>query len=260
MADRGRPTRAGWAVVLLLVVALVAAPVSTGRGLADAPRVLVLTRTEGFRHASIPQARRALVTIGAQAGLRVTLTSDVRRFTPEGLRPFRAVVFALTTGDVLDPPAQTALRRFVERGGGFAGIHSAADTESGWPFYGRLLGARFRAHPPVQAAVVEVIDRSHPSTAHLPRRWERTDEWYAFAEGPDRAVHVLARLDERSYSPGEASMGGGHPIAWCQRVGRGRSWYTAGGHTVAAYAEPDFREHLAGGLRYATGQAAAGCS
>ena len=141
----------------------------------------------------------------------------------------------------------------------FAGIHSAADTESGWPFYGQLLGARFRSHPPVQRAVVEVLDRSHPSTAHLPRRWERVDEWYAFVGGPGPGVHVLARLDEASYEPGEASMRGEHPIVWCRQVARGRSWYTALGHTAAAYVEPAFRAHLAGGLRYVAGLVPASC-
>ena len=252
MAYVGRARAAG-RLTLLAGIVVAAAPLPAAEPAADAPRVLVLTRTEGFRHASIPAARRALVAIGRQAGLEVTLTSDTRRFTSTGLRRFRAVVFALTTGDVLDPPAQDALRRFVERGGGFAGIHSAADTESGWPFYGQLLGARFRSHPPVQRAVVQVLDRSHPSTAHLPRRWERVDEWYAFDDGPGPGVHVLARLDEATYEPGEASMRGGHPIVWCRQVARGRSWFTAGGHTTAAYAERAFRAHLAGGLRYVAG-------
>jgi len=67
-------------------------------------------------------------------------------------------------------------------------------------------------------------------------------------------VHVLATLDETSYSGGK--MGADHPIAWCQAIDGGRSWYTAMGHTSESYAEPLFRLHLLGGIESAAGGAA----
>ena len=65
-------------------------------------------------------------------------------------------------------------------------------------------------------------------------------------------MRVLALLDESTYSGG--SMGARHPIAWCRRFQGGRSWYTGGGHTAASYAEPRFRCHLLGGIRWAAGR------
>ena len=62
---------------------------------------------------------------------------------------------------------------------------------------------------------------------------------------------MLLRLDETSYPGGQ--MGSDHPIAWYHDFDGGRSWYTAGGHTDAAFAEPKFLEHLLGGIRYAAG-------
>ena len=70
---------------------------------------------------------------------------------------------------------------------------------------------------------------------------------------PGTRVRVLARLDESSYDPGGTAMGADHPIAWAHEVGKGRSWYTGGGHTSEAYAEPLFRAHLLGGILYAAG-------
>ena len=162
------------------------------------------------------------------------------------------MIFLLTTGDVLDAAQQDAFERYMRGGGGYAGVHSAADTEYDWAWYGRLVGAYFRNHPAVQRAAIEVLARE-ASTARLPRRWVRTDEWYSFASSPSRAVRVLARLDESSYEPGASSMGADHPIAWAHELGQGRAWYTGGGHTSEAYAEPLFRAHLLGGIVYAAG-------
>ena len=148
---------------------------------------------------------------------------------------------------------QAAFERFIRAGGGFAGVHAAADTEHGWPWYGRLIGTRFRNHPHIQRASVRVINRTHPSTVGLPRTWTRVDEWYNFTRNPRRAVRVLATLDEASYSPGEGAMGADHPIAWFHAYQGGRAWFTAGGHTDESYDEPMFRKHLLGGIRYAAG-------
>jgi type 1 glutamine amidotransferase len=206
--------------------------------------VLVFTRTEGFRHASIAQGLELLREVAPRRGLRIAATEDPRRFTDRGLRGVRAVVFLSSTGDVLDRPQERALERFVRRGGGWLGIHAAADAETGWAFYQQqLLGARFTSHPPIQRATIAVEDRSHPATRHLPRRWTREDEWYSFRASPRRRVNVVASLDERTYDPGSLRMGD-HPIAWWRRAGRGRAFYTALGHTSASYGEARFRRHV----------------
>jgi type 1 glutamine amidotransferase len=220
-------------------------------------RALVFTRTLGFRHASIPVAVAALRRLGPGAGVEVDHTEDPARFTAAGLRPYRVVVFLHTTGDVLDQAGEAALRDFVEGGGGWVGVHAAADTEYDWPWYETLAGARFARHPAVQRATVRVVDREHPATAPLPATWARTDEWYDFRSNPRGRVHVLATLDESTYQGG--GMGADHPIAWCHPVGQGRALYTAGGHTEASWAERRFLAHLAGGLRWAAGAAAGDC-
>ena len=221
-------------------------------------QVLVFSKTSGFRHDSIPAGIAAIRSLGRANGFSVSATENASAFTPKRLRPFDAVVFLNTTGNVLGPRQQKAFKGYIRRGGGWAGIHSAADTEYDWPFYGRLLGAYFLSHPAVQPATVDVTDPSHPSTRQLPARWQRTDEWYSFRSNPRGAVHVLATLDESTYSGG--TMGADHPIAWCHPFKGGRAWYTAGGHTIESYSEPDFRHHLLGGILRAAGLASGNCS
>ena len=136
------------------------------------------------------------------------------RSPPRNLAEYDAVVFLSTTGDVLDAEQQTAFEGYIRNGGGYVGIHAAADTEYDWAFYGGLAGAYFQSHPAIQPATVDVEDRAHPATPHLARTWDRTDEWYNYRSNPRDRAHVLASLDESSYSGG--TMNGDHPIAWCQ--------------------------------------------
>ena len=223
---------------------------------AEAPSVLVFSKTNGYRHASIPAGIEAIRALGEAHGFQVEATEDSTRFRPERLEAVDVVVFLNTTGDVLGPAGQAALRAFVEEGGGFVGVHAATDTEYDWPWYGRLVGAYFKRHPRVQTATVHVEDSGHPSTAPLPDAWTRRDEWYDFRANPRDSVRVLLTLDESTYEGG--TMGADHPVAWCRSVGAGRSWYTAGGHTVASYRDRLFRRHLLGGLRWAVRESPSG--
>jgi type 1 glutamine amidotransferase len=214
-------------------------------------RVLVFSRTAGFRHDSIPDGIAAVRRIGGEEGFEVEATEDASVFTDDRLAGFDAVVFLLTTGDVLDDGQERALQRYIGRGGGFVGVHSASDTEHAWPWYGELVGAFFAGHPAIQGASVFVTDRVHASTRELPERWDRTDEWYNFDANPRPKVHVLARLDEATYSGG--AMGSDHPISWCRFFDGGRTWYTAMGHTRESYSDTLFIRHLSGGIRFAAG-------
>ncbi|WP_326653760.1 ThuA domain-containing protein [Streptomyces sp. NBC_01750] len=222
-----------------------------------AKRVLVFSKTAGFRHDSIPTGIAALKELGRTSNITVDATEEAAQFTTGNLARYDAVVFLSTTGDVLGADQQKAFENYVSTGGGYMGVHAAADTEYDWAFYGGLVGAYFASHPQIQPATVRVEDHTHPSTAHLGDAWERTDEWYNYRTNPRTQARVLATLDETSYQGG--TMKGDHPIAWCQTYQGGRAFYTGGGHTKESYAEPAFRTHLLGGLRYAAGQVKADC-
>lgn len=214
-------------------------------------RVLVFTKTAGYRHESIPDGVDALRRIGGSRGWAIEQTEDSGAFTDEGLAGFDAVVFLSTTGDVLDDAQQAAFERFIRGGKGYMGIHAAADTEYEWAWYAGLVGAQFKGHPAVQEATMQVLDRTHLSTRHLGEEWVRTDEWYDYRSVPAESVLRLLALEEASYEGG--GMGEDHPIAWCQVYDGGRSFYTGGGHTREAFMEPEFVRHLEGGLAWVLG-------
>ncbi|MBB5906356.1 ThuA domain-containing protein [Actinoalloteichus hymeniacidonis] len=219
---------------------------------------LVFSKTAGFRHDSIPAGIEAIEALGAEHGFNVTATEDAEDFNDDTLAQYEVVIWLSTTGDVLNDEQQGAFERYIQGGGGYAGVHAASDTEYDWPWYGDLVGGYFDSHPHIQEATVHVEDHDHPSSAHLPEEWVRTDEWYNYQENPREDVHVLASLDESTYDPGAGAMGD-HPIAWCQDFDGGRSWYTGGGHTVESFEEPEFVQHLLGGIQTAAGVVGANC-
>jgi type 1 glutamine amidotransferase len=155
----------------------------TGMGVAAAepaaqhedPTVLVFSKTAGFRHDSIPAGIAAIQSLGTENGFAVEATEDAGAFTAENLSHYAAVVWLSTTGDVLNAEQQTAFENYVDAGGGYAGVHAAADTEYDWPWYGTLVGAWFKSHPAIQQAEVDVAEHNHPSTVDLPDTWTRTD-------------------------------------------------------------------------------------
>ena len=253
----GRSLRTSFSRLLVASVILFAST-SPGAATETGPRfaVLVFSKTTGFRHASIPQGIAAVRALAADHDFAVDSTEDAARFIDAELARYKVVAFLSTTGDILDADQKAAFERYIRSGGGFVGVHSASDTEYQWAWYGRLVGAYFASHPEIQRATVRIEDPGHPSTKGLPPVWQRTDEWYNFRSDPRGAVHVLATLDEATYSGGK--MGADHPISWCQLIDGGRSWYTGMGHTVESYAEPLFRLHLLGGIESAAG-VAAGC-
>ncbi|TDD49371.1 carbohydrate-binding protein [Kribbella antibiotica] len=213
-------------------------------------QVLVFSKTAGFRHDSIPAGIQAIRDLGAANGFTVTASEDANVFTASSLAAYKAVVFLSTTGDILNATQQAAFESYINGGGGYVGVHAAADTEYDWPYYGQLCGSWFHSHPAIQQVTARVEDRTHQSTAHLGTTWVRTDELYNYRTNPRPNVHVLINLDESTYSGGNM---GDHPIAWYHAQGSGRSFYTGFGHTIESYSDASFRQHLLGGIQYAAG-------
>jgi uncharacterized protein len=219
-------------------------------------RILVFSKTTGFRHNSIPEGKMALLKLGEENKFKVDTTENSAVFTTENLKKYKAVVFLNTTGDILDHDQKKAFQNYIKGGGGFVGIHSATDTEYNWPWYNKLVGAYFLSHPENQVADIEILDFNHLSTKFFKgklenNRWRRLDEWYNF-KSINTDVKVLANLDEKSYKGGK--NGDNHPIAWYHEYDGGRAFYTALGHTKESYTEELFLKHILGGVKYAMGK------
>lgn len=225
---------------------------------ADKPRVLVFSHTTGWRHDSIEPALEAIAALAARDGYETVASEDPSVFSADGLAKFDAVLFlSSTTGMPKDGAAEPmwllgekreALQEFVHRGGAVIGVHAAADSHYGWPWYGRMIGGYFRRHPAgTPEGALRVAEPCHPATIALPAEFRRADEWYFFSDlNPDTTA--LVTLDPGSIGDPES---GPVPVAWFHEFDGARVFYTAMGHTKESYAEPLFLRHLAGGIRWA---------
>ena len=102
---------------------------------------------------------------------------------------YDAIVFLSTTGDILNEGEQNHLKKFIEKGGGFVGIHAAANTQEEWNWFNEnVLCAVFKRHDSVKPLVVDVVVRNHPSTTHLEETWPRVDEWYVYDRIPQNVT------------------------------------------------------------------------
>ncbi len=212
--------------------------------------MLVFSKTKGYRHESIKAGKLALQKLGAEKGFDVDTTELSEMFSEDNLKEYKTVVFLNTTGDVLNPAQQNEFMRFIQSGGGYVGIHAAADTEYDWWWYGKLAGAYFKSHPQIQEAKFKKATADDVSK-DLPEDWVRTDELYNYKKISED-IKVLYTLDETSYKGGE--NGDYHPIAWYHDFDGGRSFYTGMGHTNESYVDPIFLRHLWMGINYAIGK------
>lgn len=222
-------------------------------------RLLVYTKNgAGYVHDNIPASIEAIRALASEHRFSVDASDDPAVFTDDNLKRYSALVFSNTNNVVFDTDAQrVALMRYVQAGGGFAAIHSASGTERAWTWFAGLLGGTFSRHAPIQKFGVRILDRTHPSVAHLPERWERDDECYYLVRMNVNmrilAVNDLASIQDPKEKP--TTFGGVFPSVWYQEFDGGRQWYTSLGHRKEDYGRPDFRRHLLGGIQSVVRQA-----
>jgi uncharacterized protein len=69
-------------------------------------------------------------------------------------------------------------------------------------------------------------------------------------------LHIILSVDKSSVGVSKGSRKDhDDPVAWCQQFDKGRSFSTSLGHHHAVWNDQRFRQHLVGGLKWATGQA-----
>jgi type 1 glutamine amidotransferase len=207
-------------------------------------------------HGVLDQAAVGVAQVAELAGLRARRVDDVRDLDRDALGSAR-VLALFTIGETPWSAQQRAVILERLRAGSLSvvAIHSATDACQGWDDYGRVVGARFDGHPWTQTVTLDVLDPSHPATAHLGPSWVWHDEVYRFRDlRTDARVLLRVRdgeLDARA--AGAPAPPFGYPLSWCFTEGAGRVFSTSLGHFPAAWEHPAYLQHLAGGLRSVLG-------
>ncbi len=233
------------------------------------PRVLFLTRSEGYEHEVVrrPDAAKGTKNTGVRLSLaerqlgeagkgafEVVCSQDAGLISAESLKSFDAVALYTSGALPVTPERKQALADFVRRGGALAGIHAAVDSGEAWPELAELLGGRFDSHPWHEEVSLRVEDAAHPSTSFLPPVFKIRDEIYQFKGWSRPGLRVLLSLKEAASGLDKGKRADGdYALAWTREAGRGRVFYTALGHRPEVWEDERFLRHVRGGILWALG-------
>ncbi len=215
-------------------------------------KVLVFSKTLGFRHTSIPDGIAAIESLGVANNFTVNASESSGVFTDANLAQYKVLVFLNPSGEIFNTSQKAAFQKFIRKGGGFAGIHNpSAYVLENWGWYDSLISARYKGEV-TGPMKLNVLDKSHPSTQGFPNTISFTGEAYNFFQNPKTyGVTVLISLDETSISGG--TMSNDHPISWYHLYDGGRIWYTNIGADSPDYKLAWFQKHILGGIEWAAG-------
>lgn len=235
---------------------------------AKARKLLVFSKTAGFRHESIATGKLALSELGKKTGaFEAVISDDLANFEAGKIDEFDAIVFLSTTQDVFrDSDKAEALREslmnFVKGGKGFVGIHAATDTFYNWSEYGEMIGGYFDGHPwnagTNVSIKVEPGQEKHPLVAMFEgKNLDFKEEIYQLKEPYDsKKVHMLLRLDtEKSdmkvngIKRDDQDFG----VSWARSWGEGRVFYCSLGHNHDMFWHPVVLRHYLAGIQWALG-------
>ena len=223
-------------------------------------KILVFTKTEGFRHESIPAGVQMIKDLGVDNELWETeTTEDSTDFNTQNLSQYKAVVWCNTSGeDLLNVEQQKAFEDYIEGGGGFVGIHAATDTyrSGSWPFYNELVGGIVQTEPNHTDSDYEAtmtVVNEHPAVDFLDGPYTKVEEYYYWKiNGGYLYPENIALLQVES--TGDNDYDEARPISWYKEYKGGRSFYTALGHNASDYTDdPKFIRHVEEGIKYAMG-------
>jgi type 1 glutamine amidotransferase len=248
-------------VSVLALVGSLAGCKTGGQQVSVPKKLLVVTTTTGFRHASIPTLEKVIAQLGQDSGeftvdfaqqppghpatgfpakvdgseaakaaetaWQEQLKVALQKLSPANLKNYDGVIFASTTGDLPIPDPQ-GLLEWIKAGHAFIGIHAASDTFHGWPGYAAMLGGEFAHHGPQVSVDCLNQDAKHPATAALPPTWTvQQEEIYQFKNYDATKVHDLLIMDKH---PEHKEVAGHFGVAWCKDFGAGKVFYTSLGH------------------------------
>jgi type 1 glutamine amidotransferase len=226
---------------MLMLAASVAQaqPAASGRVSGARFKVLALTEAGGHHVAFTKAARPWLKRCGEENGFEVDYITNTVSITESFLANYRLVLQLDFVPYGWKPEAMAAFKSYIEQGrGGWVGLHHATllgnfDGHAMWPWFSDFMGAiKFKGYiPTFSSGTVHVEDKAHPCMKGVPESFTISkEEWYTYDRSPRPNVHVLASVDESSYSDASAVRMGDHPVIWTNERMAARNVYIFMGH------------------------------
>jgi type 1 glutamine amidotransferase len=187
----------------------------------------------------VEAAKTWLNQLAAENHFAVDYIQDTEKINDEFLSHYQLFIQLNYPPYRWTPTAQAAFIKYIEEGrGGWIGFHHAGllgefDGYQMWPWFSQFLGGiRYTNYIPTFVdGTITVEDKSHPAMKGVSSPFKVLhEEFYTWDKSPRPNVHVLASVDENSYTPDTKIKMGDHPAIWTNEHYKARNIYIFMGH------------------------------
>lgn len=212
-------------------------------------RVLVLAERGGLHEGFTATGLQWLENQKERLNMELTILNSAKEIPQDELRRYHLVLQLNYPPYAWSEAAQKDMQEYIDRGtGGYIGFHHASllgefDGYKMWPWFSDFMGKiRYKNYIAEKSdGTVQVEDRQHPVMQNVPGTFVvAEDEWYTYETDPRPNVHVLAHVDECSYTLKTDIKMGDHPVIWTNPHKRARNVYFQFGHSKSLYENPAF--------------------
>jgi hypothetical protein len=239
------------------------------RGFAEAQerpprfRVIALAEHGGIHKPFVEAAKVWLGKLAAENNFVVDYIEDTKEINDSFLAKYNLFLQLNYPPYNWTDAAQASFVKYIEQGkGGWIGFHHATllgefDGFQMWPWFHEFMGEiRFKDYiATFVSGTITVEDKNHPAMkgVALPFVIER-EEWYTWDTTPRPNVHVLASVDEKTYTPATDKKMGDHPVIWTNEHYKARNIYVFMGHHPELFNNPAFTQIFRNSIFWAAGQ------
>jgi type 1 glutamine amidotransferase len=241
-----RSCRWVWSIVALSLVFTSASVAQTSK---PKFKIVALAEAGGIHRPFVDAAKVWLQKLAGENNFSIDYIENTDKIDDAFLAQYRVFIQLDYPPYGWTPTAATAFTKYITEGrGGWIGFHHATllgefDGYGIWPWFSEFMGGiRFTDYIPKFAnATVIVEDPSYPVMKNVPASFVvDQEEWYTYDKSPRPNVHVLARVDEATYSPDTRTKMGDHPVIWTNEHFRARNVYIFMGHHPELFQNPAF--------------------
>ena len=250
-----------WRILLIPALLLFALPRAHAQNEKSQFRVVVLAEAGGIHRPFVDAATVWLRSESAKENFAVDYIETTAPINEAFLAKYTLFIQLNYPPYGWTPAALEAFQKYIEEGrGGWIGFHHATllgefDGYPMWPWFSQFMGGiRFTNYiPKFATAKVMVEDGKHPALKGVPASFViENEEWYTYDKSPRPNVHVLATVDESTYSPDtQTKMNGDHPVIWCNGHVKARNIYIFMGHHPELFQNPAFTKIFSNSILWA---------
>jgi hypothetical protein len=227
-------------------------------------RVVAIAEPGGIHLPFVVAAKDWLNKLAAENHFAVDYIEDTEKINDEFLSHYQLFIQLNYPPYRWTPTAQASFLKYIEEGrGGWIGFHHAGllgefDGYQMWPWFSQFMGGiRYTNYIATFVdGTVTVEDNSHPAMNGVSNSFKVLhEEFYTWNKSPRPNVHVLASVNENSYSPDTKIKMGDHPVIWTNEHYKARNIYIFMGHHADLFENTAFTTIFSNSIFWAARQA-----